>query len=324
MKFALLSAVVFVISVQMAFAQCTLSLNTAEDDYDKGRLLDIPSRLAFCLKNNGFSREERIRAYKLLTKVYIFSDQESKAEEALVNLLKADPEHELNSLFDPAELFYLYDKFRVKPIFRASLRFGGNLTIPNVFESFTAFSDPFGLDAGTARTYSDQLGFYLEAAVERHLVKGIEIGLGFQYSQSSLTIQEDFIGTSISLNVNESQRWFKAPLFARYNFFYEDKKRFIPYVEAGGVFNYLLSATFVDSERIGGTQRSVNDYDLLAQEERNRVLFSVFVGAGLKMRTNKVNFFSIEGRYELGLKNYVNSQNRFVSNESITGLSYVP
>ena len=319
MKYALVSAVILVLGIEVASAQCTRSLNTAEDEYDKGRLLDIPSQLSLCLKRNGFSKEEKIRAYKLLTKVYIFSDQEEEAEEALINLLKADPEHELDDLFDPAELFYLYEKFRVKPIFRVSLRLGGNLTRANVFDSFTAFT-------GTnERAYTDQLGFYFETAIERDIKKGIEVGLGLQYSQTSLFIQEIFSGTSIIFNVNESQRWFKAPLFARYNFFYEEKNRnFIPYLEAGGVFNYLLAATFVDSERSGGTQKSVNDYDLLAQKERNRINFSVFAGVGVKMRTNKVNFFTLEGRYEVGLLNYVNSENRFVNNESLSGLGYVP
>ena len=249
LKYALVCLIVFAISMQMASAQCTISLNKAEDEYDKGRLLDIPSRLKFCLERNGFSKEEKIRAYKLLTKVYIFSDQEGKAEESLVKLLKADPEHKLDDLFDPAELFYLYEKFRVEPIFRTSLRMGGNLTLPNVFESFSAFSQP--LDAGltATRDYSDQLGFYLEGAIERHIVKGIEVGLGVQYSQTSLDIQETFLGTDILFNINESQRWLKFPVFGRYNFFYEGdkKKKFIAYVEAGGVFNYLLQATFVDS-----------------------------------------------------------------------------
>ena len=62
----------------------------------------------------------------------------------------------------------------------------------------------------------------------------------------------------------------------------------------------------------------------MAQDERNRVLFSVFAGAGVKMRTNKVHFFTLEARYEIGLRNYVNAENRFVNNESVSGLSYVP
>ncbi|MGB3463705.1 MAG: porin family protein [Cyclobacteriaceae bacterium] len=318
-KYVLLTGIVSILLCQKASAQCTQSLNSAEDEYESGRLLDIPSMLAFCLNRNGFSKEEKIRAYKLLTKVYIFSDEEEKAEESLVLLLKADPEHELNNLFDPAELFYLYNKFRVKPVFRLALKLGANFSSANVIDEFSTYTFSDG-----AREYTSQLGFNAELTIERHITNGLEIAAGLQYSATKFTVQEEFVTTDISFTVNETQSWLKVPVFARYNFFYESNKNFLPYVLGGFSTNLLSAAQFVDSERRGGTQRSVNGYDLLTDNERNRLNFSLFFGGGLKIRTNRVNFFTVEARYEAGLLNYVNSEHRFINSASTFGLSYVP
>lgn len=308
------------ISSQLAFAQCTQSLNKAEDEYEKGRLLDIPSMLSLCLKRNGFSKEEKIRAYKLLTKVYIFSDQEKQAEEALIGLLRADPEHELDALFDPAELFYLYEKFRVTPIFRIGVKLGANFSLPYSLESFTAFSSP-----DDTKDHVSQLGINGELTIERHITNGLEVASGLQFSSSRFAVKEEFTNTGIAVNINETQTWIKVPLFARFNFFYDNRDiPILPYVLGGAAVNLLVNARFVDSERQGGTQRSINGYNLLASNERTRINSSVFVGGGVKIRSNKVHFFTLEARYEVGLNNYVNSENRFINNASITGLTYVP
>lgn len=319
-EYALIFLVLILFSSQLAVAQCTQSLNRAEDEYEKGRLLDIPSMLSFCLQRNGFSKEEKIRAYKLLTKVYIFSDQEKQAEESLINLLRSDPEHQLNNLFDPAELFYLYEKFRVTPIFRIGAKLGVNFSMPNAFDNFSAFSA-----SGDLRKYSSQLGISGELSIERHIINGLEIGTGLQFSASRFSVDEIFEDTGIVTSINETQTWIKVPVLARYNLFYDDRRKSVlPYAFGGASVNFLVEARFADSERQGGTQRSINGYDLLEENERKSINYSLFFGGGVKIRSNKVHFFTVETRYELGLLNYVNSENRYVSNASVNGLAYVP
>lgn len=315
----LVVVILLTLGVGRSSAQCTRSLNEAEDEFERGRLLDIPSMLSFCLQRNSFSKEEKIRAYKLLTKVYIFSDEEEKAEEALVKLLRADPEHQLNNLFDPAELFYLYNKFRVTPIFRLALKLGVNFSGINVIDEFSTYT----ISSGN-REYESRLGINAEFSIERHLAKGLEVAGAFQFSSSQFTVQESFVNTDLSFTVNETQTWIKIPVFARYNFFYQSKKDLLPYVTGGFSTNLLFAAEFVDSERRGGTQRSINGFNLLQDNERNRLNFSLFAGGGVKIRTNKVHFFTLEARYEVSLLNYVNSESRFTNSSSTFGLSYVP
>src|SRR5690606_22162750 len=88
------------------------------------------------LENRQFSDEERVRALKLLTLVHIFSDQEALAEQSMIRLLRADPEHILDPLVDPAELFFLYQQFRTAPIFRIGVRGGMNATMPLVLAEY--------------------------------------------------------------------------------------------------------------------------------------------------------------------------------------------
>ncbi len=316
-RILIISSALLLLSYNYVSAQCTQVLNRAEDEFEAGRILGIPALLQECLNTNGFSKEETIRAHKLLTQVYIFSDQESKAEESMIKLLKVDPEHQLDENFDPAELFYLYEKFRVEPIFRIGVKLGGNLLTPYVINEYSAFSPEF-----SNRTYTSAAGFNAELSVERHFALGFEGSLGLMFRSSKYTVDNVSDSTGILSTINDAQSWAKIPLLARYNFNYGNRKGPIPYIMGGVSFDYLLKAQFVDSNRQGGTQKASNNYDLLSNEERNRINFSGFVGGGVKLRT-QTHFITIEGRYEVGLLNYVNPDNRFNSNETVYGLSYV-
>ncbi|MEL6562574.1 MAG: porin family protein, partial [Bacteroidota bacterium] len=179
--------------------------------------------------------------------------------------------------------------------------------------------------SGSVRDYSSQLGINGELSIERHIKNGLEVSAGLQFSATRFSVDEVFDDTGILTSINETQTWIKVPVLARYNVFYEDKsKPILPYAFGGASINFLIDARFADSERQGGTQRSINGYDLLANNERKSINYSLFFGGGAKIRSNRVHFFTIEARYEIGLLNYVNSENRFVSNASINGLAYVP
>ena len=60
-------------TISIAQDQCAVALSEAEDKYDQGRLYEIPEILESCLEY-GFSKEEKIRAYRLLTLSYLFLD----------------------------------------------------------------------------------------------------------------------------------------------------------------------------------------------------------------------------------------------------------
>ena len=112
-------------------AQCSRALEEAEQAFEEGRLLfitrqdeDAPNlRFHQCLEAGSYSIEEEIRARKLLVKAYLFSDNEEAAEKELVELLKTDKEHQLTPE-DPAELFFIYQKYQTEPVIRVSAKMG--------------------------------------------------------------------------------------------------------------------------------------------------------------------------------------------------------
>lgn len=294
-------------------AQCTQNLTRAEDRYRSGILNDIPNLLGGCLRSGSFSKEETIRAYKLLTLVYIFNDNDKLAEENMVNLLKADPEHKYNQLLDPGEFIFLYNKFRTKPIFRIGVRGSFNISSANVISSYSSNT----ID-GEVKSYSSQNGFGLDLSVEKEVYKYFEAvasvgyhGKSFSYAQSEYGL-EPVSGTSRGPNpVIENQSWLDTNVGIRALF---PLDKFVPYAYAGAVINYLIST---DETATRGAV-STSGIDLVATGNRNQLNYSMAAGLGIKLRVG-VDFLGFEARYINGLSNLVNVRNRYPRPETYGG-----
>ena len=64
------------LSVSCLVAQnidCEQTLNAASVEFDAGRFYGLPTLLKQCL-DNGFSKEQKVRAYLLLTQAYLVLD----------------------------------------------------------------------------------------------------------------------------------------------------------------------------------------------------------------------------------------------------------
>ena len=332
----------------------TQKLLVAERDYDAGRLVSIVDNIIGgfdkALGEKGYTREEKIRALKLITKVYIFLDDEPKSDEYMIKLLKADKEHKLDAKVDPAELYDLYRKFRSQPIFRIGFRVGVNKSYPNIINTFgtgnTGMVSKIYNGAGEPPQEASVnggagTGFFINATVDRYLDWGLEVGLGLEFRNSQYSV-DNFItyGDSIQVNgVNEAaqfavlstmvthqQSFFRIPLLLRYNFKYDPgketfkkiednvKDRFIPYIAIGASYDYLLDATYLQGNRIGGTEYKFNadlslkELDLIAHTN-----WSVFASLGLKMRV-RTHFLTFEAKFNKALLNYINPDNRWSNN----------
>lgn len=345
MKHLYLFFLITVLSLPAFSQNCTIVLNRAEDDYEAGRLLGIPERIEPCLEAESFSKEEEIRALKLMTLVYIFTDNDTRADEYLVRLLKADPEHDLDPEVDPAELYYLYNQFRVKPIFRIAFRAGINLSSPQIVESFSTANTnlwpkftngrtPSGLQSyevegsqAVAPFNNIGLGTFLELMIERHLFRGIEVAAGPQLRISSFNVDVFVNQSSTFASIVEQQTYLRLPVLARYNLWYEEEPRrpVLPYVYLGGSFDYLANAIVSEGGRSGGTSFSLvenNDY------KANDMVFdtnvSIFGGLGAKFRISRVHFLTLEARYDRSFGLYNNPENRWNNNQNSTfDLAYV-
>ena len=336
--FFLLFFLTFFVSAQT----WTQKLLIAERDYDAGRLVNIVDNISGgfekSLGENGYTREEKIRALKLITKVYIFMDNEPKSDEYMIKLLRADKEHNLDPKVDPAELYDLYRKFRSQPIFRIGLRVGVNKSYPNIINTFgtgntgivSKIYNGVGESPNEASVNGGSgTGFFINAMAERYLDWGLEVGLGLEFRNSQYSV-DNYITYGDSLQVNgiaeiaqfavlstmvtHQQSFFRVPLLLRYNFKYDSDNSFVPYIAAGASYDYLLDAKYLEGNRTGGTEYkfdsdlSLKDLDLIAKNN-----FSVFACLGLKMRV-KTHFLTLEAKFNKALLNYINPNNRWSNN----------
>lgn len=327
-----------------AYAQnCTQLLNQAEDNYEAGRLLGIPDQIEGCLLNKGFSAEEEVRARKLLTLVYIFTDQEARAEQAMINLLKSDPEHRLDPQVDPAELFFLYDQYRTKPIFRLSFKVGLNTS--NVVEieeyathntlvhdnfyngSTSSGAGDYTVDSDSSASDFDGLStrnfnLWGEILAQKEVYEGLDVNAGIQYRTSSYNVDTYINQENLNSSITNSQTYVRLPIGASYTLWSDNRDRvLLPYGFLGASFDYLLKASSIGS-RAGGTAYTSSDIDLIATNQVNRINYSFMGGIGLKIRF-KTHFFTVEGRYDTSRMNYINGNDRYTNSEYTFDVGYV-
>ncbi len=343
MKSKVLTIVLVGVSLVTCGQNCTQRLNQAEDDYEAGRLLGIPDQIFDCLLLKSFSSEEEIRARKLLTLVYIFTDQESQAEQAMINLLKSDPEHRLDPLVDPAELFFLYEQFRTEPIFRISFKAGlntsnvvlikeyatNNTLVHDNFYNGTATggSDSYTINDDTTNTTYDGLSsrnynIWGEILFQKKVYDVVEASAGVQYRLSSYNADSYVNQLNLNNSVTNSQAYLRLPLQLGYTLWSDDRDRkLLPYGFLGASLDYLLKATATGS-RAGGTAYTSSEIDLIKSNQVNRFNYSLTGGIGVKIRY-KTHFFTVEGRYDTSRINYINGDERYTNPEYTFDIGYV-
>lgn len=303
---------------------CSQRLERAEDLYEQGKLLEIDALISGCLTDEGFSEAEAIRARKLLTKVAIFTDNEPKAEVEFVQLLTLDPVHILQPE-DPSELKVLRSKFRTWPIYRLEFKGGLNLSMTGRPQQFSAFST-----GGEEKDYPISIGFQLEADITRHIKNGIEVGTGIQYRNTSYQVKSEPEGDydgPFTAEITNSQTMVRLPIFGRYNFNYSylGENKITPFVFAGISADYLLSGSYSNASRTGGTSVTIsgNDADLKKFDQVKNLNFSVLAGAGLKWTMKKGNFFFVEVRFDKSLGLYNNPEERYANERINADLLFV-
>lgn len=306
-----------------AATECSRTLARAEEAFEQGRLLyilDKNQNLFFyeCLNGGGFSKDELVRAHKLLTKAYLFTDNEIEAEKSFINLLGADKEHLLTSE-DPAELYFLYSKFKTEPIFRLGLRAGPNKSMPLIIQSHSEKQYN-----GEGNETGPGINWWAELIIERHIKNGFEVGLGANLWNLTYQMQGTIADVEDGIySAKNRSTWLKIPVMGRYNFNYDKKNQegqrlsFVPYVFAGASYDILISAKYVDASRQIGQPYTLpeEEADLKAAGQVAESNASFFVGVGTKMRVgrSKVDFVSFEVRYDNQLFNYIDPDNRYAN-----------
>jgi hypothetical protein len=305
------------LSVSTAYAQsCAQTLRLATSSYDQGRLHELPGLLKKCLDDpNGFTKTDRVTAYKLLTLSYIYLEEPEKADSAMINLLKTDHFFEPNQAVDPAEFIGLYKTFRTKPVFSIGGKFGVNLTQVNVLANYYTGGDAVG-NGKYSSTIAIQGGFSFEKNLfqqsKKKFLKQLILAPEILYVSRSIGYTNTPMNTISATNlVNqvfaESQTWLDLNVLLQYQL--NPKSRFNPYVTLGPGISYLLGTSSSGPTTRGTTGNVVSGPAIDLANSYNKTVYSVTAGAGAKIKVGSL-YVTGELRYQYGLVNAVNPEKR--------------
>ncbi len=321
-------------------ADCAKNLSDAQTFFDLGNLSRVDvDKLNKCIDSKGFTPEENVRAHRLITLVYLYLDDQPKADEWMVKLLKTDKEHKFDEVNDPKEIHFLHEKFRSKPIFRARLGGGANVTRPVILTEFgtentadvnrEGYSSPIALHGGV-ELEKEFYGTELDGRLK--MLKGFALGAGVYYSTRSFLsnninrIEEDTVSGSVSndeTNVSETQTWLEAPFFVKYSHYTNSK--IAPFGMLGVTIGYLNASNLNNPQRtpIDASNIPIPSQDLIKQKVRNQFNWFLFAGGGLKYSIG-THFLVIDVRYLKGMGHVANGDNRYLINSDLLyDVSYV-
>lgn len=181
-------SVLFCGAAARAQSDCSQVLIDAENLYQSGQLYDISAKLMQCLEN-GFNKQQKQSAYRLLTLTYLNINQEEKAKNTLHMLLKLNPDYVITKEKDPVELYNLYQQFNVNPVFYLGLRAGANATRPFILHQRSSSS----LAERTDKFYHPFYGFALGGDFALPLYKNLLLGFSPAYVQTSYLFESYYL-----------------------------------------------------------------------------------------------------------------------------------
>jgi len=281
-------------------ADCEQVLSYASAEFEAGRFYGLPIILKPCL-DRGFSKEQKVRAYLLLTQSYLILDNPTAAEESYLQLLKADPEYVANPARDPIDVYYLSKKFTSTAIFTPHFQAGANASLPRTIHSLNTVSAVNQL----SKDQIFKVGFQAGADVDWNIDERWSLSLGAGYSRKSFKTNFNDNNQGYRSSFTEKQDWIDIPLLLKYSL---DSGKFRPFVYAGISANLLISAmlspegTDYNMDPNLTNQAASTAPDQSISFMRNSFNTSLVLGGGYKYKVGK-NFFYFDLRYMAGLTN---------------------
>lgn len=287
---------------------CAQRLSEAEDKFERGRFYEIPDMLSLCI-NNGFTKEEKVRAYRLLTVTYLYLDYHSKADENYLSLLHLSPEYNVNDEIDPKELINHHKKFTTRPFVYYSVKAGMNISDYRQLVDYSLSGENNGSQK-IDRSVGYNLNLGTEITLKNNILVGIEASLtrkSFQYSNVQFSIGGN---GGFQTNLKQNYTMVEVPVYLKYSFF---KPKVSPFILVGIAPSYLLSAYSVNNQKVDMTQgeevsRDEPNIDLL--NTRKQINYALIGGFGVKYKLG-INYLTFELRYHSTMLNYVNKDSRY-------------
>jgi hypothetical protein len=298
---------------------CSSKILEAQKLYDQGLIEGIPQMLAPCLEE-GFTRAQKIEAYKLIILSYVLDDNQFDAEKTMVEFLKKYPEYETMPN-DPIEFVYLFESYRTTSVFSLGPSIGFNLTDPRIIEPFTLFDK-------NQTTTKNQMkpGFNVGVGFGRYLSRKFLLNLEFKFVSNSYSFEDAIripvAGSNDAINTvtyTERLRKLELPLTLAYEFTLGKTHYF---VRGGFSAAKITSVAGHPSRKYSEELPALtSDYEDISDYRKN-ILYGGIVGAGIRYKVPR-GMVMLDLRVNIGLKNIVRADRRYDNQNYLTKYYYL-
>ncbi len=319
---------VCLILASRVFAQdkdCEQVLAEADDEFQAGRFYGIPSMLMSCL-DRGFSNEQKVRAYLILTQTYLILDDPIAADDSYLKLLKADPEYVANPARDPIDVYYLSKKFTTTPVITPHIRLGFNTSRPHAIEEITTSGTPLN------RKEILKVGFQFGVGFDLNINNNWSLCAEGNFSYKAFKRTTSGYSKLDVQEMEEKHTGFDIPLYIKYS---DDSGKVRPFGYAGFAIGVLtsssLSLQFNDNTTASpdsevGIKQTSGPNEKVAFK-RNFLNKSLVFGGGVKYKIGR-DFVYADLRYMLGLSNFTKPDKNYYTQDgafdpSITNYQFV-
>ena len=292
---------------------CEQTIAYATEEFNAGHFYSIPGILNECL--NKFSRDQRQRAFLLLTQTYLLLDDPIGTQKSFLEVLSANPEFVADEQLHPIDIVYLSKRFTATPKFSWFVGGGSNVSPARII---------LDLDVGKDKKekYTFLPGYSLGAGGEYGYDDNIKFRVELNYLHTAYKSEASGIYLYDIKTFRDRQSWLNLPVYVCYA---DHAGPYRPYVYAGYSFSKLLgdraSITLQNVDRQtpppqGGNQENQEDVfgtfpkespDFDFKVRRNEFNHALIFGGGVKYKIG-LDFVFAEVRYSAGLKNIVNPE----------------
>jgi hypothetical protein len=321
MKITLLVAGFLILTTTTIFCQndCAAKIQEAQKYYDLGMIEEISKMLAPCMEE-GFTRPQKIEAYKLIILSYLFDDNQFEAEKTMVEFLKKYPEYEIMPN-DPIEFVYLFESYRTTSVFSFGITAGFNLTDPRIIEPFSLFDLTSASTKNTVKP-GFNVGIGIGRYLSRRMLLNVEINFVSNNYGFSDEIRIPVAGENDAINlVTYTERLYKIewPVTLVYEF---NIKKIHYFVRAGFSAAKLTGITGHPSRKYSEELPPLSIDNQNISYYRKNMLYGGIIGAGVRYKVPR-GVLTIDLRANIGLNNIVRPDRRYKNQEFLTKYYYL-
>jgi hypothetical protein len=205
------------------------TITYATDEFNAGHFYSVPGILDECLKT--FSREQKQRAYLLLTQTYLLLDDPIGARTSFLQILSVNPEFIADEKLHPIDIVYLGKRFTATPKFSWFVGGGTNVSPVRVIRNLYT-GEP------TSKKYFFLPGYNLGAGAEYSYDDNVKLRVELNYFSTAYKAETPYAENDIQ-TFKDRQSWLNVPAYVSYM---DHIGQYRPYLYAG----YSVSRLFGD------------------------------------------------------------------------------